>query len=252
VTNDPQWPSNSEPPEQGQQQPPNMQEGSQGGGQERGSRGGEQPAGGQREVPSDRGSDEEQPREVRQEPYRTSQPEHGSHAVGGEPEHKSHLGRFIALGVIGLLALGGLIGGLVAAFAGPAATAAHHSHVPSVTTHVPTTHVPTSVSPTTTPSPSSSTAAIKTFQYVGPRVSGGFAAPAAVTSRYIYRCPAPKPGAGPFMAKMENANGSDSQTIANTSGPGGTGTVVLHPRHPGSTYHLNVSTKCEYRIQLYK
>lgn len=51
---------------------------------------------------------------------------------------------------------------------------------------------------------------------------------------------------------MENANGSDSQTIANTSGPGGSGSVVLHPKHPGSLYHLAVVTKCQYRIQVYK
>jgi hypothetical protein len=247
MTNDPQWPSNEEPPEQGRQQQPNAGQGPQSG-QEPGSRGRgrQQPAGGQR----DQGGSyqQQQPQQARQEPYRTTQPEHGSHAVGREPEHHSHLGRYLALGVIGLLALGGLIGGLVASL-GSTPTAVHHYHAPSphvTPTHAPTTHVPTHAS--ASPSASSS-AMIKQFQYVGPRVSGGFVVPAAVTTNYIYKCPK---GPGPFDAKMMNASGSDTQTIASTSGPGGTGSVVLHPKHPGSTYHLAVTTKCEYRIQVFK
>jgi hypothetical protein len=187
-----------------------------------------------------RGSDRQDKQEG-EDTRRTSGPQHGSHAVGREPkEHKSHLGMFVALGIIGLLALGGLIGGLVAAFGGSSSTAAVHH--PSVPTHVPT---PAAHSTSST----SSGHLIKTFQYIGPRTSGGFTVPtSAVASHYIYRCPS---GPGPFDATMKNASGSDIQTVAKTSGPGGTGATVLHAKHPGQAYHLDVNTKCEYRIQLY-
>jgi hypothetical protein len=153
------------------------------------------------------------------------------------------MGMFVALGIVGLLLLGGLIGGLVAAFGG---SSPHHAAVP---THVPsvTTHAPTPATHST--SSTSSGHLIKQFQYVGPRKSGAFTVPTAtVASHYIFRCPS---GPGPFAATMTNSSGSDTQTVAKTSGPGGTGSTVLHPTHPGQAYHLNVSSKCEYRIQLY-
>jgi hypothetical protein len=174
-----------------------------------------------------------------------SRPEHGSYAVGREekPHHKSRM-PLIAAGIVGLLLLGGLIGGLVAAFGGNST-----KHVSSPT-HPPTTHAP---APTHAPvanssAPTTSGHLLEQFQNIGSGKSNGFAAPAAVSTHYIYRCPT-HPGA--FDATMANSNGSDSQTIAKTGGPGGTNSVALHPKFPGSTYHIAVNTKCEYRVQVF-
>jgi hypothetical protein len=259
MTYDPQQPSGEEPLEQGGQgnQEPlqgrgsQQQQGKQGGrsrqpGGQRGSRQSGEQRGSDQQAGQQRGSYQEEPREGRQGSYRTSEPQHGSHAIGDEPRaRRSHTGMFVALGIVGLLALGGLIGGLVAAFGGTTHHAAAHIHKPSVPTHAPAAVKSPS---TSKPSSPSSGALVKTFQYIGPRASGGFKATSAMTSQYIYRCPS---GPGPFDARVMNASGSDTQTVAKTSGAGGTGSTVLHPKYPGQTYHLSVNTKCEYRVQLY-
>jgi hypothetical protein len=248
MTHDPQQPSPEEPPEQGGRGNTEPQRGRrnppprQGRGDQQNQGGSQQQPGTQRGEYQQAGGQGGAHQENQQGAYRASQPQHGSHAIGEEPKaHKSHTGLFVALGIVGLLALGGLIGGLVAAFGGSSYSSAAH-HVPSVPTHAPASY-------RTAPSPAASGHLIKMFQYIGPRSSGGFTVPtSAVASHYIYRCPT---GPGPFDAKMTNASGSDTQTIATTSGPGGTGSTVLHPKFPGKVYHLNVSTKCEYRIQVY-
>ncbi len=262
MTYDPQQPSGEEPQEPDDSS--GRQQGNRGGKQQ----GGRQQGGRQQGGRQDRDMDRDMDRDVRgqrddhgqrddrgsyqQEPYRSgdrreSDPQHGSYAVGRE-EHKSHLGRYIALGIVGLLALGGLIGGLVASTSSSptAAKVAPPTHVPTPAAHA-TTH-PT-VTPTPSPTSTAATHLVKMFQYVGTRNSGGFTVPTSTAAaHYIYRCPT---GPGPFDAKMVNANATDTQTIATTSGSGGTATVPLHPKYPGSVYHLAVSTRCEYRIQVY-
>lgn len=123
----------------------------------------------------------------------------------------------VGAGVLGALALGGLITGLTVAN-NPAAPTRPHL--------------------------------ISTFQYVGSRTSPSFRVPSsATTARYQYRCPR---GPSSFNARMQNSSGSDVQHIVTTSGSsGGPTTVPLHPKHPGTKYHLAVSTTCQYRVQVY-
>jgi hypothetical protein len=123
----------------------------------------------------------------------------------------------VGAGILGMLALVGLITGLTVAFNQPPSTSGAHL--------------------------------IRTFQFVGSRTSASFNVPSASTSaHYMYRCPK---GAANFNARMQNTSGSDVQRIVNTSGKGGTNLVALHPRHPGSAYHLAVHTPCEYRVQVF-
>jgi hypothetical protein len=148
--------------------------------------------------------------------------------------------RYAPVAVLGLLALGGLIAGLAATSGGssparPPAAVRPSPH-PSVTG--------ASAFPTTTAH------LLERFEFVGPSNSGGFAVPSSsVASYYMYKCPGRNPNG--FYVAMINANGSDKQTIAKTAGHIASGSVVLHPRYPGSTYHLAIRTDCVYRIRVY-
>jgi hypothetical protein len=134
---------------------------------------------------------------------------------------------YAALSILGLLLLGGLIGGLVAAFTGGS----------------PARHAPAALHP---PSPSSHL--LTQFTNTGTHNSDNFKVSSnTLTSHYTYSCPS---GASPFVAQTFNTGGSDMQTIADTSGTGGTSSAVLHPT-PGGTYHVYANTRCNYRIQIY-
>jgi hypothetical protein len=128
---------------------------------------------------------------------------------------------------LAVLALGGLITGLTLVNNEPPARAQAAAPAPT----------------------GSGTHLITTFQYVGSRTSPSFTVPSAATAaHYTYRCPS---GPADFSAKMQNTSGSDVQHIANTTGSGGSSVVALHPKHPGTDYHLVVHTPCEFRVQVY-
>jgi hypothetical protein len=169
-------------------------------------------------------------------------PPDGFSAVGQESQasrHRSRMRRYAPGAIAGLLVLGGLIAGLVLTSAGPSpitpAAARPHPQRPVVSG---------SAFPTTTAH------LLERFEYVGPSNSGGFAVPSSsVASYYMYKCPGHRPNG--FYVAMTNASGSDKQTIAKTAGHIGTGSAVLHPRFPGSAYHLTIRTDCVYRIRVY-
>jgi hypothetical protein len=171
-------------------------------------------------------------------------PPDGIRAVGQESQtgaERSHTRRNAAIAIVALLALGGLIGGVLATSRGSGSQPSAGSrprHRP------PATHGFALGPPTTTAH------LLEHFEYVGPSDSGGFAVPSSsVASYYMYKCPGRRPSA--FYAEMLNADGSDRQTIAKTAGHIGTGSVVLHPKYPGSAYHLAIRTNCVYRIRVY-
>jgi hypothetical protein len=200
-------------------------------GRQRGSRGAQGDSGQGNVRGSQRSSYEQHPSQGRGYPQETR----GSHPVGRETRaepHRSHLGRLVALGVIGLLLLGGLIGGLVAAFTGGS-------------TYKPTSaalHPPTHVSAPAT------SHLLQQFQNTGPKNSDNFKVSSSpVTSHYTYSCPS---GPNTFRAQMFNTSGTDEQTITNTSGTGGSGSAVLHPA-PGGVYHVWAYTSCHYSVQIY-
>jgi hypothetical protein len=133
---------------------------------------------------------------------------------------KSHLPLKIA-GIIGVLLLGGLIGGLVAA----------------------------NTSSTPTPAPAPAVHTLSSFGATGSAVSPSFVVSSSpVTSTYGYRCPAGV--SGRFTADLATSNGTDSHSIVNTTAPSVSGTMTLHPAHVGSLYRVTVTApgSCAYHI----
>jgi hypothetical protein len=201
-------------------------------GQQRGSRGTQRGSDQDENLPGrERGSGQEQRAE--RGTYPAAEPARGSHPVGREPHaepHRSRKGLYAALGIVGLLLLGGLLGGLVAAFTGSAAKSTSAALHPATHASAP------------------STTLLQQFQNVGPHNSANFKVSSSpVTSHYTYSCPS---GASSFVAQTFNTSGTDMQTIANTSGTGGTSSAVLHPA-AGGIYHVYANTRCQYRIQVY-
>jgi hypothetical protein len=128
----------------------------------------------------------------------------------------------IVLGLLGVLALGGLIAGLVV------------SHTPSTPTAAPTTRT------------------LSTFTSRGDASAPAFTTPSTpLTAHYSYTCPAGT--TGHFVARFETAAGSAIRNIVSSTALTGTGatTVTAPPPPVGSPYHVAViapSGGCTYHI----
>jgi hypothetical protein len=102
----------------------------------------------------------------------------------------------ILLGLVGVLALGGLIAGLVV------------SHTPSTTTAAPTTRT------------------LSNFVSRGDASGPAFTTPSSpITARYSYSCPAGT--TGHFVAQFETAAGSAIRTIVSSSALSGSGSKTV-------------------------
>jgi hypothetical protein len=136
---------------------------------------------------------------------------------------KSRGGKLIALlGIIGLLALGGIIAGLAASF--------NHS-TPAVPTAASRGHLVASVSGT------------------GLRYSGPFKVTRTpVTTTYSYRCSS---GTHPFIAAMAVSR-TNITPITNTRGTGATHTTTVYPRSLGSFYRVAASSPCPYHVSVFE
>jgi hypothetical protein len=164
---------------------------------------------------------------------RRAEEPHGSYQASEQQTTRKSGGKrgmFIGAGLLGLVALGGIVAGL-AVSNNPAPTPAAIRHVPV--------------------SPSTSTHLVGHFDSVGPANSPGFTMPtSSATAHYSFTCAAGAT-ATPFRAGLLNATGTDTEVIANTVGTHGAGTVALHPKFPGTTYHIAADSTCPYRIEVY-
>jgi len=125
----------------------------------------------------------------------------------------------IILGLLGVLALAGLIAGLVV------------SHTPSTSTAPVTPRL------------------LSTFTAKGSATSPTFVAPSgSVTTSYGYRCPAGT--TGHVVAQVETTTGSDIHTIVNSTALSGSGTKMMHLANVGSSYHVAVTAPagCGYQF----
>jgi hypothetical protein len=128
----------------------------------------------------------------------------------------------IIVGLLGVLALGGLIAGLVV------------SHTPGPPAAAPTTRT------------------LSTLTSRGDVSAPSFATPSSpLTARYTYACPAGP--TGHFVAQFETAAGSAIRTIVNSTARRGSGATTVHAPPPpvGSPYHIAVmapSASCSYHI----
>lgn len=170
--------------------------------------------------------------------------------------------RLLVAGLVTLALLGGLIGGLAAAFGGgsrnhPAAEQPPRAAPPQA---APATPPPASPAP---PSPAPQGQGLPVgpppaglhllgqVQGTGSRgEDGAFTVPrdGAVTARYGYLCPR---GPAEFRAALVNADGTDTQTLASASGRASAGQVMVHPRFGGTQYHVSVTSPCQYRVQVF-
>jgi hypothetical protein len=178
--------------------------------------------------------------------YQTT--EHGAREVRAEPDrprgsNRARLG--VLSGLLGLIALGGVTAGLVAS---NAAT--------TPTPHVTPTHVPTSHTPTTSPKASASptTSAKRLISATGSAsgTSASFVVPSStVSAHYTYTCPSSLASAPHgFSAQLENAAKTDILPIAASRNMSGSGTVRLHPKDVGSSYHIVTTTNCPYTVRV--
>jgi hypothetical protein len=176
--------------------------------------------------------------------YQTSQPS-GAHEVAERPKGGSNKARIGVLsGLLGLIALGGVTAGLVASNAATTPT-------PHVTPHVPITHSPTT-SPTASPSPTTTAKRLISATGSASGTSGTFVVPSSTLSaHYTYNCPSSLASAPHgFSAQLENTAKTDIQTIAASRNMTGSGTVTLHPKDVGSTYHIVTTTNCPYTVRI--
>jgi hypothetical protein len=131
----------------------------------------------------------------------------------------------IIAGLLAVLALGGLIAGLVV------------SHTPSTPT---------------TPTPVPTTRTLSNFSGRGDATAPSFTTPSTpITAHYSYTCPAGTTGS--FVARFETSNGSAFRTIVDSTALSGSGATTVHAPPPpvGSPYHVAVgapSGGCTYHI----
>jgi hypothetical protein len=167
-----------------------------------------------------------------------TEPQSRSYQPRQEPRtvaHKPKRNRNILFGILGLLAVAGIITGLTASRGTSNPTAAIR--------RVPIRHAPVHA-----PVNNGTRRLLGTLNSTGSRTSGNFVVPSGtVTAHYSYACPAGT-GASSFNAQL--SSGSNNQTIARTSGTSGSQFVTVHP-NAGGTYHISAQSRCPYRVQIY-
>jgi hypothetical protein len=181
------------------------------------------------------------PRRDQRDPEQGSSPRHRASARGTATMSREERGRQapprtdyreprrsllpIIAGLLGVLALGGLIAGLVV------------SHAPSTPA---------------TPAAAPTTRTLSTFTSRGDGTAPAFTTPSTpITAHYSYTCPAGTTGS--FVARFETSTGSAFRTIVDSTALSGSGatTVTAPPPPVGSPYHVAVgapSGGCTYHI----
>ena len=146
----------------------------------------------------------------------------------------------VPAGIIGLVALGGVVAGLVApngSTPDAGALALPVRDIPagqaSVSQALGARHLLGAVSGT------------------GAGHSRSFVVPSGtVVAHYSYACPGGT-GTSKFGAALVNSSGSDIAIIAGLRGTAGSQWTTVHPRNAGASYHIAVSSRCPYRVQVY-
>ncbi len=135
---------------------------------------------------------------------------------------KSRGNKLIALlGIVGLLALGGIIAGLTASFNG----------TPAVPTAASAGHLVASVSGT------------------GVKYSAPFKVTRSpVTTTYSYRCAS---GTHPFVAALAVSR-TNITPITSTRGTSASHTAAVYPRSVGSFYRVAASSPCPYHVSVFE
>jgi hypothetical protein len=133
--------------------------------------------------------------------------------------------------LLGVTAIAGILGGLLASQShGPSVAAVHHAAAtPTTPVHV-----------------------IATFTGTGNSTSPAFKVTSSpVIARWGYSCAAAGKTTGAFAATVATTSGVNTQTIIRTSGSSGTSAATLHPSHVGGMYRLLVTATCPWRVILY-
>jgi hypothetical protein len=149
------------------------------------------------------------------------------------PPRPNNNKKFALFGILGLLAVGGIIAGLAASNSStPTVPAAirpipHHAarHVP-----VSTTHRVASINGT-------GVTASRPFRVTGP-----------VTANYSYKC---KSGSHPFTAGLGRSR-TNVLPFVSTHGTGGSNTVSVPGARVGSTYTLGADSTCPYHVSVFE
>jgi hypothetical protein len=133
--------------------------------------------------------------------------------------------------LLGVAAIAGLLGGLMASQShGPSVAAVHHpATTPTTPVHV-----------------------IATYTGTGNSTSPAFKVTSSpVIARWGYSCAAAGKTTGTFAATVATTTGVNTQTIIRTSGSSGTSAATLRPSHVGGMYRLLVTATCPWRVILY-
>jgi hypothetical protein len=164
----------------------------------------------------------------------TSQPRQATPTRTYEAPRKNNNKKFALFGILGLLAVGGIITGFaVSGSSTPTVPTAirplpgHARHLPASTS---TLHRVAFVNGT-------GVSASKPFKVTGP-----------VTANYSFRC---STGSHPFTAALAQSRAKVLPFVS-TTGTGRTGSVSVPGAKVGSTYFLGASSACPYHVSVYE
>jgi hypothetical protein len=149
---------------------------------------------------------------------------------------ESRKGKLIALaGILGLVALGGIIAGFAASHSSPT--------VPAAIRPIPTHHA------AARHAAASRGHLVASVSGTGVRYSAPFKVTnSAVTTTYSYRCTS---GSHPFVAALAQSR-TNITPITNTTGTGASHTVTVHPTSVGSLYRVAASSPCPYHVSVFQ
>jgi hypothetical protein len=146
------------------------------------------------------------------------------------PRESKNGKRMALFGILGLVALGGIIAGFAASNSSPTVPAA----IPPIPAHHAAAsrgHLVASVSGT------------------GVRYSAPFkVTSSAVTTTYTYRCTS---GSHPFVAALAQSR-TNITPITTTTGTGASHTATVHPKSVGSFYRVAASSTCPYHVSVFQ
>jgi len=150
-----------------------------------------------------------------------------------QPRRKGGNKKIALLGILGLLAVAGIITGFAASNSSSSPVAAVHRTVP----HVPAAH-------SSTPS----YRVLTTFNGSWTKTSATFTVTNPSAAHWGFNCAS---GTHSFSASMATTSGADRIPIVSTSGTRNTGTVILHPSSTGTPYKITASSACPFSIRVY-
>lgn len=144
-------------------------------------------------------------------------------------------------GIVGLLAVVGIVTGFAVA---------NNNNSTSAAVHPP----PASPSPSAVPSPNGkprvarSGHLLATFNGVGTQSSQPFRVTNPAFVHYGFKCAS---GSHKFTASMSTTSGGNHQTIANLTGTGTSQATTVHPTATSNDYRISATSACPYFIKVY-